>query len=452
MGLGTFGGGAGVSQFLVRVGARVTVTDMRPAHALKESLAALEGLPITYHLGGHEMADFTQADLVVVNPAVPSQSQYLAAARRHGVGLDTETNLLFKLCPAPILGVTGTNGKSTTAALLAEMLRQTGRGTWLSGNIGGSLLPQIDQIQRDHVVVLELSSFQLERLAWVRGSPHIAVVTNLSPNHLDRHRTMRRYAAAKRNILRFQTRRDFAVLNRDHAQVGRWGERMAGRVYGFGSGRCPRRGGRVEGTRVILRDGRRRAEVSLDRLRMRGPHNRLNVAAAATAAWIAGVTPAQIESGIAAFTPLPDRLEHVVTRGGVAWYNDSIATTPESAIAALRSFDEPILLIAGGYDKHVPLNAFAAEVASRTRAALLLGQTAAALLKAIRAAGLGTTRCRARVVASLAEAVAEARRAARPGDVALLSPGCASYDMFRNYRDRAEQFKKLVRGRIPKKS
>ena len=417
MGLGTFGGGVGVSRFLVRMGARVTVTDMRPPEALAESLAALKGLPITYHLGGHDLDDFTQADLVVVNPAVPSDSKYLRAARRHRVALDTETNLLFKLCPAPILGVTGTNGKSTTTALLAAMLGQTGRRTWLSGNIGGSLLPQLDDIRSDDLVVLELSSFQLERLAWIRRSPHAAIVTNLSPNHLDRHATMRRYAAAKRNILRFQTRRDFAVLNRDHAQVARWAEGMRGRVYGFGANRRPRRGGWLTGTHVHLHDGRREAVVSLERLRLRGPHNRLNAAAAGTAAWAAGATPEQLEAGIAAFKALPDRLEHVLTRGRVAWYNDSIATTPESAIAALRSFDEPIVLIAGGYDKHVPLDAFAAKIASRAHAALLLGHTAAALLKGIRSAGKAGGRCRAKAVQSLAQAVSGARRIARPGDV-----------------------------------
>ncbi|HTF58053.1 MAG TPA: Mur ligase family protein [Planctomycetota bacterium] len=216
MGLGLFGGGAGAVRFLASRGARVTVTDLRTADQLRESISALDGLPVEFHLGGHREEDFTRADLVLVNPAVPSDSPWLGLAR----SLDTEMNLFFKLCRArPVVGVTGSNGKTTTTALIGEILKKGPRPVWVGGNIGAPLLERVDEIGPEDLVVLELSSFQLEHLDAIGRSPNVAVVMNLTPNHLDRHGTMGNYAAAKRVIVAHQAATDWKVLNADDPLV-----------------------------------------------------------------------------------------------------------------------------------------------------------------------------------------------------------------------------------------
>lgn len=441
MGLGLFGGGVGVARFLARQGAIVTATDLKDAAALAESLAKLDGFPITYHLGGHEAADFTDADLVVVNPAVPDDSPFLALARAAGVPLETEINLFFKLCPAPIVGVTGSNGKSTAASLAAHLLGAGPRRVWLGGNIGRSLLEELSDIRPEDLVVLELSSFQLERLEPTGLSPAVAIVLNLRPNHLDRHGTMERYARAKQPILRHQRPGDAALLNADCPIVSTWAAIGAGRKLFFSTQAPVQRGAWLDGDQALWRDGGeplplfRRSDLAL-----RGRHNAANALAAAGAAVLCGVAPRAIAPRLVTFRALEHRLEFVRTLDGVDYYNDSKATTPEAAIAGLEAFDEPVILIAGGYDKHVPLDEFGRVVARRAKAAVLLGATAGQISEAIAAAGGASTR----LVASLAEAVATARRLAAPGDVVLLSPGCASYDMFANYEQRGALFKQLV--------
>ena len=237
LGLGLFGGGAGAARYFAERGARVIVSDLRDAAALAESLEALEGLPIEFRLGprsgGEE--DFAGSDLVVVNPAVPPDSPALATAQRCGARLEAEINLLLRLCPAPVAAVTGTNGKSTTVALLGEMMRRTGRKTWVGGNLGGSLLPQVDEMAAGDIVVIEISSFQSQRLAWAGLSPHLGAVLNLTPNHLDRHRDMAEYAEAKRQLLLHQGPGDFAVLNGEDPVLRRWTDAGRGRKLFFGA-------------------------------------------------------------------------------------------------------------------------------------------------------------------------------------------------------------------------
>ncbi|MDO8137183.1 MAG: Mur ligase family protein, partial [Candidatus Brocadiales bacterium] len=223
MGLGLFGGGAGLARFLVSQGARVVVTDLKDPSQLSHSLASLKGLPIEFHLGGHHEEDFRDVDMVMVNPAVPKDSAFLGMAREKGVRLETEMNLFFKLCPAPIIGITGSKGKSTTTALLGEMLSRRVK-TWVGGNIGRgySLLEYIDKITPQHLVVLELSSFQLEDLREVGMSPHLSIVTNITNNHLDRHKSLEDYIEAKKTIIHYQGPEDFAVLNYDDPELRRW--------------------------------------------------------------------------------------------------------------------------------------------------------------------------------------------------------------------------------------
>ena len=442
--------GPGGAYFAER-GARVIVSDSRDETALAESVQALDGLPIAFHFGAHRQEDFAGSELVVVNPGVSPDAPALAMARRSGARLESEINLLLKLCPAPVAAVTGTNGKSTTVALLGEMMRAAGRKTWVGGNLGGSLLPSVDAIAAQDIVVIEISSFQSQRLAWAGAEPHLAVVLNLTPNHLDRHRDMAEYAAAKRQLMLCQGPGDFAVLNGEDPVLREWTDAGGGRKLFFGADPSAPAGIRVEEGNVRLwRDGARE-EIPLARLRLPGAHNRFNAACACASAWLLGAERGAIEEALASFGGLPDRIEFVAESGGARFYNDSIATTPESTVAALETFREPIVLIAGGSSKNLSFEELGRRIARRARAVVLLGATADDIERAIRAEGLAAGRAAGEAAApihrarSLEEAVRIAHRLARPGEVVLFSPACASFDMFRNYAERGRKFRDLVR-------
>lgn len=429
IGLGRFGGGVGVTRWLCSQGAIVTVSDKAPAEELAESIAALRGSDVRLHLGSHKKEDFLQADLLVVNPAVPKDLPLLRKAIAAGVPRTTEINLFLQRCPAPVVGVTGSVGKSTTTAMIGEILRRRFT-THVGGNIGRSLLEELPNIRPDHVVVLELSSFQLEDLPIIGISPHVAVVTNLLPNHLDRHKTMRAYAAAKKNIYRFQTRHDVLILNAACPRVRKWAESRRpppGRVAFFGK----------IGTVTYCHPFE---------LEVPGEHNQADAQAAWAGARQFGIDRATAAAALRDFTGLPHRLQFVTQRDGVRYYNDSKCTTPEGGIVALKAFEpRKIVIIVGGSDKHVSFRKFGSALARRAKAVIGIGQTRKKILRAVEAARRG----KAPVVQEardLASAIALAKQQAVTGDVVLLSPACASYDMFRNYEQRGELFMKLVRG------
>lgn len=444
MGLGLFSGGVAATRFLVAHGARVTVTDNRSAEELAESVEQIKDLPVELVLGRHRDIDFINADLVIVNPAVPKSSRYIQLAQQHGVPLEMEMNLFFRYCPAPIVGITGSNGKSTTTCLTYEILKACGYRAWLGGNIGRSLLANVHEIRPTDIVVLELSSFQLEDLHRLCRSPHIGIVVNITPNHLDRHKTMENYVNAKKCIMRYQSERDFLILNHEDPILRRWADEAGARVYFFSSSTPLSQGAFVRDRELYVRDGRAPVRVSLDRIHLPGRHNLENIAAAAMAAYIAGAGAIHIDSAISGFTGLEHRLEFVSEVNGVRYYNDSIATTPESAIAALRSFTCGRVIIAGGADKGVSFDSFCAEVARSAKAVVLMGATADKLESLIRAYRNGAPLPRIYRAGSLREAVEASAREATPGDVVLLSPACASFDMFRNFEERGRQFKALV--------
>jgi len=442
LGLGLFGGGTGAARYFAERGAEVTVTDLRDERSLAESLEALSDLPIRYRLGGHAEADFKGADLVIVNPAVPPDARGLEMARRGGARLDTAINFFLRLCPAPVAAVTGTNGKSTTAALLGEMLRASGRTTWVGGNLGGSLLGDLERMSPADAIVLEISSFQSERFGWSRAAPHVAVVTNIAPNHLDRHRDMNAYVRAKREMLAYQRPTDYAVLNAADPILRTWKDAGAAVKVFTGADDSAPRGARGEGNSLRLWREGTEENVSLEGLHIPGEHNRLNAIAAAAAAWLMGAEGRAIGAGAASFEGLPDRLECVAERRGVRYYNDSIATNPESTIAAPRSFNEPIVLIAGGSSKNLTFDEVGRLIGIRAKAAVLLGETAPEIEAAVLRAGGALAMRRA---ASLEEATKTAASLADAGDVVLLSPASASYDMFRNYAERGRIFRECVR-------
>ena len=433
MGLGRFGGGVDAAKFAAKAGAKVIVTDLASREQLKDSISQLEEFgDIEFHLGSHDAIDFEQADITVVNPAVPGDNEFLEIARRHNKLVTSQIGIFFELCPAMIIGITGANGKSTTAALTAHLLKSSGEAkVWLSGNIGNEpLLTRLDQIAPVHLVVLELSSFQLEQLAQVEKAPQVALLTNLTPNHLDRYGKFEAYCAAKENIFKFQKLDDefpaVSIFNTEDKVSLEWFEKYkkdAGRV-------------------CITFSADDVSEQIRERFGLPGRANLSNLAAALAVARHFGIDDNRLKTCLPQFKALPHRLELVAEVNGVSWYNDSKATTPESAIAALEAFEQPTIIIAGGYDKKISLDEFGRKIAKNAKSAILLGQTAEKIADAIRA--FPTNKTRIEFVDSLVEAVQLANRIAEGGDAVLLSPACASYDMFENFEHRGLDFCRLV--------
>ncbi len=462
MGLGVHGGGLGVARFLVQHGADVTVTDLRSPEALQSSLHALRDLPIRYRLGEHRDEDFQSVEIVVQNPAVPRSSRYLQLARDAGAAVETEMTLFFRLCPGPILGVTGTKGKTTTTTLAAAMVREQFPDTVVAGNLRVSALEQLAHIGPNTPVVLELSSFALEGLGEANLSPRYACVTNISPDHLDRYTSIEAYAEAKRQIFLYQSDKGVVVLNARDRTVASWAADAPGRVVWFDEQRdqlhTDERATLFYGDRGLLWN-EPSTHVAGDRpiyleqiaqpgdVRLPGAHNLANVAAAAALAKAFGITSENIRRAIQSFRGVEHRLELVRELDGVRYINDTAATVPEAAIAALRSFDAPIVLIAGGADKRLTFDAFAQTITGRTKAVVLLDGTATPKLHAALDAASGAAGSQLTVVGPLNNfeaAVRTARDLAAQGDIVLLSPGCASFGMFRNEFHRGEEFRRIV--------
>ncbi len=445
MGLGLFGGGAGVAQFLAKQGARVTVTDLRNATELAPSVKQLEGLPVTYRLGGHWDEDFINADMIIINPAVPRESRFIGIARDNHVPLDTEINIFFQLCPAPIIGITGSNGKSTTTTLTGKILQQTQRTTWVGGNIGKSLLLYLEEIKPSDIVVLELSSFQLEELHNAKISPAISIVTNISPNHLDRYSTMDDYIQAKKGIVLHQKPGDYAILNYDDPELRTWEKECKSAVLWYSAKDTLTEGAFVKNDTIVLSvKGKTITIPCISRIKIPGVHNLQNILAASLAAYLAGAGNQYIEETATTFSGLEHRLEFVREVNGIRYYNDSKATTPESATAAITAFQTPVILIAGGYDKGSSFEKFAEVCARHTRAVVLIGKTAKKIKELILQKKAQKETPSILTPNTFREAFQQANTLAKSGDVVLLSPACASYDMFLNYEERGRQFKDMV--------
>jgi UDP-N-acetylmuramoylalanine--D-glutamate ligase len=444
MGLGTRQGGSGVARYLVEQGAEVTVTDLRDADVLQPAVEALAGMPVRYRLGEHVAEDFDSADLIVRNPGVPVDSPWLQRARNSGIRIEMEMSLFFRDCPAPIIGITGTKGKTTTAFLCAGILQQERADTVLAGNMGMSALDQLKHIQPDTPVVLELSSWQLEGLALYEVSPDIAVLTNISEDHLNRYASMDDYIEAKRHIARYQSPDDWFVVNRNDHVVWESRSVSAGKVVPFGHLHVDEAGAGVEhGHLYWQRSGVRHPLVSSDEIPLRGEHIVGNALAAATAAILAGARIDSVQAGLRSAQGVPHRQELVGTVAGVDYINDTTATAPAAAIAALETFsDRPIILIAGGAGKGTNLERFAKQVARKSaRVILLQGDETPRLHELLTAAGVAEI---SGPLGSMAEAVDLAHSLATEGDVVLLSPACASFGMFQDEFDRGDQFRDSV--------
>jgi UDP-N-acetylmuramoylalanine--D-glutamate ligase len=458
MGLGLHGGGLGITRWLISQGAEVTVTDLKTVDQLRPSVDALAGHPVRFVLGRHDAADFAAADLVVRNPGVPSQSPYLKIARDHGVPVEMEMGLFFRLCPAPILAITGTKGKTTVTSLTGAIIRRSRPDAVIAGNIAGGSpqwhgdLPALEllpHIQADTPVVLELSSWQLEGLP-CDAAPHIAAVTNVLPDHLNRYARMADYAASKALIFEHQRPADTVVLNYDNAVTCGFAAKAPARVAWF-SRKCPVQGAFLDGDDIRWQfRGEVTPVASLADVHIPGLHNLENVLAAAALAMIWGASPKDVRDAIRDFPGVPHRLEFVAQVGGVRYYDDTTATTPDATIAALEAFagDAPIVLIAGGSDKGLDYGRVARAIAERVKSVVLLDGAGTDKIESALRVNRAGDRIAGRFK-SLEEAVSSARGLAAPGEVVLLSPASASFGMFANEFQRGDQFKHLVKELLP---
>jgi UDP-N-acetylmuramoylalanine--D-glutamate ligase len=440
--------GKALTRYLAQRGARVVVSDIRSASALETAREELAGVRVEYSFGGHPPELLDGADLVCLSGGVPADLPLAQQALKRGIPLSNDSQVFLEACAAPTIGITGSAGKTTTTALVGRMAQlhahASGRHAWVGGNIGRSMLEDLDSIRPDDLVVMELSSFQLELMT---RSPHIAAVLNITPNHLDRHKTMKAYASAKQRILDYQSAQDLAVLGRDDPGAWCLADRVKGRRLAFGRDLpAAEDGAAIEAGQVVVHNGGEAETICrTDEIRLRGAHNQLNAAAACAIALGAGIPAGVMRSAILDFQGEPHRLQLVRTFEGVDWYDDSIATTPERAIAAILSFDEPIVLLAGGRDKDLDWDEFARLVSVRVDHLILFGEAAGKIHKAMQASSEATRQYTLDISPDLRAAFEAAARRAAPGDVVLLSPGGTSFDEFVDFAARGDRYAELVR-------
>lgn len=440
--------GTALARFFARSGARVTVSDTRGIADLAEEIGQLAGLPIQCVLRGHP-EDILETDVVYVSPGVPREIPILRQATGRGLPLSSETELLFDLCHAPIIGITGSSGKTTTTTLIGEMMKvDRRRKIWVGGNIGRPLIEHVSEMKPQDWVVLEMSSFQLEHL---HRSPHVAVVTNIRPNHLDRHPSYEAYKEAKINILRYQSSDDVAVLNWDDPEVRLLGEQTEARVRWFSRREVLKEGTFVEDGWIVVRHGGSTERVmAVSSLQLLGSHNLENVLAAISVVTATGLRGSSAARVAQSFQGVPHRLQTVRVNQGVRWVDDSIATSPDRTLAALRAFpaDTALILLAGGRDKHLPMEEMAQEIVRRVKHLITFGESGPLVRQAVLDAraqmngngrDIPITSCE-----GLEEAVVTAAHLATSGDIVLLSPSGTSYDAFKNYEERGHHFRDLV--------
>jgi UDP-N-acetylmuramoylalanine--D-glutamate ligase len=446
--LGAARQGLALARFLSRRGAVVTLSDKKPADQLADAVRSLEGLPIRWVLGGHPVEMLNAADLLCLSGGVPLDQPVVAEAQRRSIPLSNDSQVFMEAVPCRVIGITGSAGKTTTTTLVGRMAQAAVKApckAWVGGNIGQPLIEYLDQIQPKDTIVLELSSFQLELMT---ASPQIAAVLNITPNHLDRHRDMAAYTAAKARILAFQAKQDRAILGRE--DPGAWGlaPLVKGRLFSFGI-TCPPAGEPgvfVRGDQICFQDSGRFEELApLNLVALRGRHNLLNVLAACAIAAASGFDAQAVLAGIEGFTGVPHRLELVAQVRGAAWYNDSIATAPERAIAAIQSFEEPLVLLLGGRDKNLPWDDLAGLVHQRVDHVVVFGEAGPKILQALGQQQPGRRPFTLSYCQSLHQAVLAAFQVAEEGDVVLLSPGGTSFDEFKDFEERGERYRQWVK-------
>ncbi|MDN5361148.1 MAG: UDP-N-acetylmuramoylalanine--D-glutamate ligase [Moorella sp. (in: firmicutes)] len=439
VGLGRSGRAAAVE--LARQGARVTACDRQLLEG--EELAALSRAGVKLILGGYPEIGEWRPELVITSPGVPSGEPPLVEARKLGIPIWSELELAYRLLPAgvKVIAITGTNGKTTTTSLCGRILQEAGLPAVVGGNIGIPLVKELQDIKPGSYVVCEVSSFQLEAITSFH--PRVAAILNITPDHLDRHGSLANYIAAKERVMAYQEAGDFVVLNYDDPVTRAMASRARGQVLFFSRQGRPPRGAWLEEGAIYydLGPGNPARLCPREELSLKGNHNLENSMAASLVALALGVEPMRLRQTLKTFPAVPHRLEPVAEINGVHYINDSKGTNPEATMKALEAYPNPLVLIAGGRNKGSDFTLLAQQMVGRVKYLVLVGEAAPELEEAARKAGL-TSIYRAR---DFAAAVREASRAAVPGDIVLLSPACASWDMFKNYEERGDIFKSLVR-------
>lgn len=442
--------GAGVShreciEIFCKKGAVVTLCDKKPDLAAFGPYGeTLKELGVTLSLGENYLDGLRGQDMIMRTPGFEYFTPALQEAKAQGAQVTSEMELFFELCPCRKVAVTGSDGKTTTTTLIAEMLKHAGRTVHLGGNLGRVLLPVVDTIAEDDIAVVELSSFQLISM---RTSPQIAVVTNVTPNHLDHHKDMQEYIDAKRNILLYQTAQDKAVLGYENEVTRAMAQDVKGSYCWFTRFSEVENGAflRADGMLCMAKDGAVTPILHKSEVALRGEHNLENVLAAAAAVWDE-VDVADIHAVASTFQGVEHRIEPVRTLNGVQWFNDSIATSPTRVIAGLRAFDQKMIIIAGGSDKGISFAPLAPELLKHVKVLILTGATAQKIEDAVRehpefaSSGLQILRAD-----DMEQAVRLAYETAKPGDIVSLSPACASFDSYPNFEARGRHYKDLVK-------
>ncbi len=439
--------GQALARYLSNKGAEVILNDVRTADQMKEEIQAFSSTDIKWELGGHPLNMLDNVDLVCLSGGIPLSLPIIIEAQKRGMPISNDSQIFMEAVQAPVIAITGSAGKTTTTTLVGRMAKAaagSNRKVWVGGNIGLPLVEYMDEIKPEDLVILELSSFQLEQMT---KSPHIAAVLNITPNHLDRHGTMEAYTAAKAHILEYQKAEDIAVLDRE--DPGSWQLRhlVRGKLVSYGLKQPPN-----GETGVYMEDGfvklQENDQVYMvlpeTSIQLRGEHNLLNVLAACAISNAAGLSFESMAKGVEEFLGVEHRLEIVRTINGVTWINDSIASAPERTMAALKSFSEPIVLLLGGRDKKLPWNLLAEKIHERVDHVILFGEASEMIANALGDPQVGDRLLAVHKSSNFESALKIAAEVAQENNVVLLSPGCTAYDTFRDFEERGNYFKNWV--------
>jgi len=442
--------GAALSRYLVEKGAAVVLNDQRSEEALSDVREDLSDLNITWVTGSHPIEILEDADLMCLSGGVPLDLPIIQEAIKRNIPISNDSQIFLDNAPCRVIGITGSAGKTTTTSLVGEiakyhfMLRKPNNTVWVGGNIGSPLIKDLDKMQEDDIAVMELSSFQLEIMT---TSPQIATILNLTPNHLDRHGSMPNYISAKSHILTHQTAEEIAILNRDDPSVRELYHEVNGRkiTFGFNPPSDKQDSTYCKREQIFLQaDGQTAKIINTDYINLRGRHNLYNVLAAVAISAAASLSIQAIYEGLIAFKGVPHRLEFVRSWGDADWFNDSIATAPERAIAALESFENPIVLLAGGRDKNLSWTGLGEEIRQKVDHLILFGEVAELIQDAVGKVEPNLRPYSIDLCKNLEESVKIAAERVSPGDVVLLSPGGTSFDEFIDFEERGKRFKQWV--------
>jgi len=431
---------AAVIEYLLTRGAEITICDQKSREELGAYLDKAKVVDnLQFNLGSDYLENLKNFDIIFRTPGLPYLHPKIQEAKSAGVEISSQIKLFFDECPSPILGVTGTKGKGTTTTLIGEILKTSGKQVFVGGNIGTPPISFLDKLNKESAVVLELSSFQLQDL---QKSPHIAVVLDIKADHLDYHSGHQEYVESKKTIVEHQTDQDFAVINADYFTSLEFASGTAAKVYFFSRRKSVDLGAFVLKNKIVLRSEDKEQEIiEISSIQLRGEHNLENICAAATASFLSGAPIDSIKMAISNFKGLEHRLEFIREADGVKYYNDSFSTTPDTTIAAIRSFSEPIILLVGGSEKNANYDELGKAIGeSSVKKIIPIGLTGRRIIEAIGESNIDIIG----EIQPFESAISIAKKSASTGDVVLLSPASASFDRFKNYKERGNNFRNLV--------